>query len=180
MDLENDKEIEEGKTVAAPEVEQVEPEEGEGIMIPKSRFDEVNNRLKALQAEREEAVAKAKEERDAQLAEQNEYKLLYESAQQEAQKLAAQIAQQQRETLVAKVGKAAGLPEALWGRLTGEDEAALTADANALAQAVQPKAPDIDAGKKKTGGQAPLSPRQIERIAAKYGVSKEKALELYS
>ena len=65
-------------------------------MIPKSRFDEINNRYRALEKEMEalrqsqqEREAEAQQQREKEMAEQNRYKELYEGAQAEIEKLKA-------------------------------------------------------------------------------------------
>lgn len=49
-------------------------------MIPKSRFDEVNNRLKELQTAQEQAAKEREKQQQKQLEEQNRFKELYEQA----------------------------------------------------------------------------------------------------
>jgi multidrug efflux pump subunit AcrA (membrane-fusion protein) len=51
-------------------------------MIPKSRFDEVNEARKQLQAQIDELTAQQAAQREQELAEQNRYKELFEDAQQ--------------------------------------------------------------------------------------------------
>lgn len=47
-------------------------------MIPKSRFDEVNNKVKALEAEKEAAVTEAQAAKEKQMAEQQQWRELAE------------------------------------------------------------------------------------------------------
>jgi hypothetical protein len=68
------------QTPATPAAEPLKTETPADVMIPKARFDEVNNALKKLQgdaAEQAKAAAKAEEER---LAHQAEWQKLYEGS----------------------------------------------------------------------------------------------------
>jgi hypothetical protein len=68
------------QTTATPPAEAQKTETPAEVMIPKARFDEVNNALKKLQgdaAEQAKAAAKAEEER---LAHQAEWQKLYEGS----------------------------------------------------------------------------------------------------
>ncbi len=56
-------------------------------MIPKGRFDEVNNELKKLKAEREKAAKEQEKQERERLEKQNEFKSLYEQAQQQVEQL---------------------------------------------------------------------------------------------
>lgn len=56
-------------------------------MIPKSRFDDVNNKFKDLQAQLEQLQAAQLEKEKTELAEQNKFQELYEQAKQELDSL---------------------------------------------------------------------------------------------
>ena len=66
---------------------------GKDIQIPKSRFDEVNARLKLAEDRAAAAEKAAKDAQDAALKEKNDYKTLYESTKAEKDALAPKAAQ---------------------------------------------------------------------------------------
>jgi murein L,D-transpeptidase YcbB/YkuD len=63
------------------------------LTIPKSRFDEVNNRLKALLAEQETAKAEREAREKAELEKRQEYQTLYQQAEAVATQAKAQLDQ---------------------------------------------------------------------------------------
>lgn len=89
---------------------------------------------------RAEETAKAEAERKA-AEEQGQFKGLYEKAQAELKALQDAAAARERADLLRKVAKDAGLDESLADRLRGDDEAALLADAKALAERMKPATP---------------------------------------
>jgi alanyl-tRNA synthetase len=89
---------------------------------------------------RAEETAKAEAERKA-AEEQGQFKSLYEKTQAELKALQDAAAARERADLLRAVAKEAGLDESLADRLRGDDEAALRADAKALAERVKPAAP---------------------------------------
>lgn len=89
---------------------------------------------------RAEETAKAEAERKA-AEEQGEFKKLYEGAQAKLVELEAARTKAEREQLLARIASEAGLDATLAERLRGEDEAALRADAAALAAHLKPAAP---------------------------------------
>ncbi len=99
----------------------------------RDRLREAEGKLTA--AEQAQADAEAK-----RLAEQGEYKALYEKAQAEAQEKADRLAQMERDQLRRDAAQAAGIPQ-LWQRLQGDTAEALAEDAQALAAYVQPAPP---------------------------------------
>lgn len=86
-------------------------------------------------AEKDKADAEAK-----RLAEQGEYKALYEKAVAEAQAAADRLALVERDAMRKDAAQAAGIP-ALWQRLQGDTAEALAEDAAALAALMQPAQP---------------------------------------
>lgn len=90
---------------------------------------------KLIDAEKAQADAEAK-----RLAEQGEYKALYEKAQADAQAAAARLAQVEHDQQRRDAAQAAGIPQ-LWQRLQGDTPEALAEDAQALAAYVQPAPP---------------------------------------
>lgn len=63
------------------------------LSIPKARFDEVNNRLKALLAEQEKAQAEREAREKAELEKRQEYQTLYQQAEAVAKQAQAQLDQ---------------------------------------------------------------------------------------
>lgn len=90
---------------------------------------------KLIDAEKAQADAEAK-----RLAEQGEYKALYEKAQADAQAAAARLAQVEHDQQRRDAAQAAGIPQ-LWQRLQGDTPEALAEDAKALAAMMQPAQP---------------------------------------
>lgn len=143
------------------------------VMIPKSRFDEVNNRLKAIEGERTKAQKEAEAAETARLAEQGEYKKLFEKQQADLQ--AAQAKAQEAAVKLNQREAAAqtNLPAALAERLKGETLEEMVADAQAIMAALpKPTAPNINAGAGAGGAPAAgaLDESNRQRIADKYGV----------
>ncbi len=99
----------------------------------RDRLREAEGKLTA--AEQAQAEAEAK-----RLAEQGEYKALYEKAQAEAQEKADRLAQMERDQLRRDAAQAAGIPQ-LWQRLQGETAEELAEDAKTLAAMMQPAQP---------------------------------------
>lgn len=87
---------------------------------------------KLTAAEKAQADAEA-----ARLAEEGQYKTLYEKAQAEAQAAAAKLAQVEHDQQRRDAAQAAGIP-ALWQRLQGATAEELAEDAKALAAVVAP------------------------------------------
>lgn len=79
QEVENEAEVQEEQESSSAETENTD------IMIPKTRFDEVNNRLKSLEKERENERKAARKAEEKRLAEQEDWKTLHEQA---AQRLA--------------------------------------------------------------------------------------------
>ena len=81
----------------------------EGITIPKARFDEVNERLKALLAEQEATKAAQAEKAKADLAKRAEYEELWKQADAQAAELSGKIG-----TMAAEVQAAQDTLSKLW------------------------------------------------------------------
>lgn len=97
------------------------------------RKENAAHRNAKTEAERAKEAAEA-----AALAEQGKYKELYEKAQTDAQAAAERVRKMELDALRSTVGRKVGLPDALHGRLQGEDEAALEADAQSLLAGLTP------------------------------------------
>lgn len=100
-------------------------------LVKELRGENASHRKAKTLAEqaKDEAQAKA-------LAEQGKFKELYEQAQAAAAASQQLIRAMELDALRSTIGRKLGLPDALHGRLKGEDEAAIEADAQALAQAL--------------------------------------------
>lgn len=154
-------------------------------MIPKSRFDEVNKRLKEIEKQQAE-TAKAREEAERKAAEeQGNWRKLYEDQQAriEADTRTRTELEQSRKAaetsaLQLRVAYATGLPLEWADRLRGEDEEQLKADAFKLLEAfpkqAQPK-PNLATDSTNGAGSAPMptalkSDLEIREEANRLGV----------
>ncbi len=168
---------------AAPaEAQNTEPAAGQ--MIPKSRFDEVNTRLKELEKANAEAAKEAEKQLQLQAEEQGRFKELYEQAQ--AELLAAQETAKNAE--IARLKNEAAhrhnLPAAIAARLIGETEEDIEADALKLAEVLPKAQPETrtDAAAGRNGRQPTpeKSDREIQEMAARLGVSFEHLKRQYT
>lgn len=144
-------------------------------MIPKSRFDEVNKRLRELEKAQADAAKAKTDAETAALAEQNKYKELWEKAQKDAEKATAEALTAKQEVLRLKViGKVPGFPAAWADRLRGDTEEDMEADAKSLMAALpKPAAPNANAAPG-DGGKPRQDVPNLETIheqAARLGVS---------
>lgn len=137
-------------------------------MIPKSRFDEVNKKLRELEKAQTESERKAAEA-------QGHYKELWEKSQADAAKAVADAQAAKQETLRLRVtAQVPGFPAAWADRLRGETEEDMLTDAKALMAAMpKPAAPNANGapgdGSKPTPGQ--LNDVERAEIAAIYNVN---------
>lgn len=110
----------------------------------------IADRLKRERDKAQTAIDKAKADAEAKaLADQGEYKALYEKAQADAVATAARLAQVEFDQQRRDAAQAAGIPQ-LWTRLQGGTPEELAADAVALAAMMQPAQP--------ANGQPPRQP----------------------
>lgn len=101
----------------------------------------LSERLRREREKQQAAVERAKADAEAKaLAEQGEYKALFEKAQAEAQATAARLAQMEHDQQRREAAQAAGIPQ-LWERLRGDSPEDLSKDAQALAAMMQPAQP---------------------------------------
>lgn len=166
---------------SAPAVAKNTDPTAEQHMIPKARFDEVNQQLKALKAEQAKAAKAAEQAEAERLKQQNEYKTLYENAVKAQEEAQAKAAALELASLKRQVADAVKLPAALASRLQGTTEEELTADAKALLETLpKPAAPALDggAGKKGNGVNAP-SWAEIQEQAARFGVNPRHLAQQY-
>lgn len=144
------------------------------IMIPKQRFDEVNDRLKALEAEREKAAAELSTAEKKRLAEEGKFRELYEKQQAELETERKARRDTELRLIRQQAASETKLPAILADRLQGETLEEMVADAKKiLASLPKPPAPDINPGS--GGGAAPkageLTPEQKAELASAYGVN---------
>jgi len=166
-------------TPTPPPAEAQTTDTGQEHMIPKSRFDEINNELKRLKAEQDKAAKAQSEAERKALEEQNKYKELYEKEIQEREKAMAAVKAMEMQNLRRDIAAKVGLPALLANRLRGETEEEITADANELLQTIpkQP-APNLDGGARNPKGDKPqYTDQQIKELAAQYGVSEKHLRE---
>ena len=104
-----------------------------------ARIKELNAENLKMRRQIEAAEKAAADAEAARLAEQGQYKALYEKAQADAQAAADRVARMEHDQLRRDAAQAAGIPQ-LWQRLQGETAEALAEDAKALAAMMQPAA----------------------------------------
>jgi len=136
----------------------------------------VKERLAKEQAKSEaKAQEAAKKAEEAALAEQGKYKELYEKAEAEKTEAAQKIAAMERAQLARTIAERVGLPASLAGRLQGDTEEEIEADAKTLLAALpKPAAPNLNS---QPGANAPKAGQYTEDqrrdLAAKYGVNPQ-------
>ena len=139
-------------------------------MIPKSRFDEVNNLAKSLKAELEQLRASQQQAQEQRLAEQNEWKTLAEQRAAEIAELkplagrVKEISEALEATVAARIER---LPEDVRGLVPDFGDPRKTLDwlnANE-SKLIRPLAPAMDAGARGDGGSTTMN--DIEREVAR-------------
>ncbi len=122
--------------------------------LKKTREEAADYRRKLRDAEAKlEAADKARADAEAaSLAEQGEYRKLYEAEKARAAQAAERLAQMEHDQQRRDAAQAAGIPQ-LWERLKGATADELAEDAKALAAFVQPAQPA--AGQPRTATTAP-------------------------
>lgn len=158
-------------TAAEPTQTETAPAE---VMIPKTRFDQVNDRLKAIEAEAAKAKKAQADAETQALAEQGKYKELFEKQQAELAAAQATARANELRLLQRDAATEAKLPAALAERLKGETLEEMVADAKAILAALpKPAAPDINASNGVGGAPAvgQLDETRKAELAAAYGVS---------
>ena len=129
--------------------------------LKKTREEAADYRRKLREAEGK-LTASEKAQADAEaarLAEQGEYKALYEKAQAEAQAAADRLDQMERDQQRRDAAQAAGIPQ-LWERLKGDTAEALAEDAQALAAMMQATAPPANGQAARTAATMPTPAAQ--------------------
>jgi hypothetical protein len=147
-------------------------------MIPKSRFDEINNKYKELITERENADKERAESERQQLEEQKKFQELYEQEKAAREQAIAEMKALQLRSLRRDVAIDVGLPNALTDRLIGETREEIEADAKQLMKTLpKPKAPTLDGGAgsggRNTAGKKSLSDAERKELAAIYGIDPQ-------
>jgi hypothetical protein len=168
--------------ITTPQTEPVTPAEavkteptGTEPMIPKSRFDEINKRLKAIEAEATKAQKAQQETERKSLEEQNRFKELYEKEKAERERALQEMTALQIQNMRREVAAEMNIPAGLANRLTGTTREEIEADAKQLLASL-PKAavPSLDgrAGGGKAG-KPDITDAQIREQAARLNVSYE-------
>jgi len=156
-------------------------------MIPKSRFDEVNQQLKELKAAQEKAQKAQAEAERKRLEQQNEFKTLYEQAQSEIEQLKPyqeRVTQLMQTTQAANETKVNALPENMRSLVPEYDDPFKLAqwlDANAEVFN-KPLAPTLNggagSGQRQRPANAPTEAEIIEQ-AARFGLNAKYLAEQY-
>lgn len=144
------------------------------VMIPKSRFDEVNSRLKAIEADAAKAKKAQADAETQALAEQGKYKEIADKLQADLQAAQAAAKANEIKMLQMKVAGETKLPAAFAELLKGDNADEMTAHAQALLAAMpKPAAPDVNASNGAGGapGAGQLDEARKAEIAAAYGVN---------
>jgi hypothetical protein len=132
----------------------------------------VKERLAKAQSKAEEATRKAAADAEAKtLAEQGEFKRLYEKLQADFQAQAERVAAMERQRTQGEIASKLGLPASLASRLQGATPEEMEADAKALLDALpKPTAPNINPT---PGGvnSTQLGAADAAELAAIYGVN---------
>lgn len=163
-----------------PTAESKKTEQPSEHMIPKSRFDEINNELKRLRKEADERAAAQKKADEQAAAEQGKYQELYEKLKAENEASQTKIRDMELKSMRRNVADQVGLSSVFAERLQGSTEEEMLADAKAILDAMpKPTAPNISPGA--GDGTAPLlgkiSDQERKELAAIYGVN-EKYFEM--
>lgn len=163
-------------TEVEPQVDATTPQpqgSDKSIMIPKDRFDEVNNERKELRKQLEEFKTLKQRAEEETKKQQGKYQELYEKAQADLEAQQKAVAELEHNMLRKEVAAAAGYA-ALWNRIEGGDQAELEADLKALIKALpKPQAPDLDgaAGSGSLNGSgAPVTEAEKKELAARLGL----------
>lgn len=148
-------------------------------MIPKSRFDAINDELKQLKklaAQEQKQRETAEAER---LKEQGKYEQLFQKAQAELEQERQRAKALEIAGIRRDVAARLQLPVGLVDRLRGDTEDEIEADAKALLAALpKPQAPNINAGDASAKGKPSiLDGMDIDNLAARLGISAKYAKE---
>jgi hypothetical protein len=120
--------------------------EDKPILIPKDRFDKVNEERKSALAQLKAAEDARRQAEESALKEQGQYKELYEKMMTDAQRAQQELRTLKYDSMRREVAQTGGYP-ALWDRLRGDTDAELADDLARMVEAFpKPKSPNIDAG----------------------------------
>jgi hypothetical protein len=158
---------------ATPPAEAKNTETPAEPMIPKSRFDEVNNRLKAIEDENKKAAKLAQDAEAKRLADEGKYKELYDKQQAELQTAQAEAKAAAVKLMQRDIAAKTNLPLPLAERLRGETADEMEADAKAILAALpKPAAPNINANSGAGGAPAAgqMDDAKKQQMADKYGI----------
>ena len=160
-------------------VDQIATEQKPEHMIPKSKYDEVNEKRKNLETRLAEMEKANKEAEEKRLIEKEDFKKLYEDTRRELESLRpkAAVAEESERTLRAVLdAQVSDLPESVRDMVPeGTTSYKLEWLAKHKAKLIKPAPYDIGAGR--TGGGAPdmvtLTPEKIQ-TAKNFGVKPEE------
>jgi hypothetical protein len=129
--------------MADEQQQQEQSQEEQPGPVPYERFKKVNDEFKTLKSEWDKAQKAAQAAKEKELTEQQKWQKLAEERE-------SDLIRERNEKLRMKVALAKGLPPELIDRLRGDDEEALTQDADSLlslfkpaAEAAIPKTPGV-------------------------------------
>lgn len=134
-------------------------------LISNIRAEAATNRRKASEYEKQQQAAE-----QARLAEQNRWEELAKQYKADLDKLAAERDAERRKALVQAVALKHQLPSDLAGRLIGETEEELDADAQRLAKLIVPTAPATETGRAGAVKPQPLTIDELKKRKAQSGL----------
>jgi len=155
-----------GQGEPGPEPENKPEPKPEPDPVPYTRFKQVNEQLRAVQAKLSEYEKREKEREEQELQQQGEYKKLLDQTKSDLETTRA-------EALRLRVAIKKGIPAELIDRLKGDTEEDLEADADALLALVKRESPGVPPP---TRGSAPetvdlskMTPQEIRDWSEKQG-----------
>lgn len=166
----------------ATEVSTPSQAQNSDIMIPKPRFDEINNRYKELQAQLEQLKGERQRQQEQELEEQNKWRELAEQRQAQLEELEAiksQAERYQQSLQATNDARIQRIPEERQSLIPEyEDPVKLSAwlDQNEalLQETPKPKAPGLDGGSgsggSSKGDTLPANTEGIADLARQYGL----------
>jgi hypothetical protein len=168
--------IQEQETVETEQTSAETKKAEKEIVIPKSRFDEVNEKLKLAQKQLSDYEKQRKESELKAQEEQGRYRELYENAQRELEAQKKEVETLHYDSIRKEVATEAGFPS-LWNRLQGSNREELETDMNSLLEAMpKPKAPPVNGAAGTGERNAPtgkMTKAEKEEFAALVGLNPQ-------
>lgn len=128
--------------------------EGEEKTVPYDRFKQVNDQLKTLQTQLSQYESQQKTEAEKRLIEEKKYQEL-------AEKYKSELETERTARLRLDVALRSGLPAEFAGRLVGNNEQELLADAEKLKGFIKPATPGAPPAPPRGGAQVPFTAEQL-------------------